>query len=65
MLHLKYDEPLSNFAFKFNLRCYSVVRLHDMWADSRIVAGDLIRLVAPAGRPGPPVALVGWCRLSG
>jgi ABC-type thiamine transport system ATPase subunit len=22
---LKYDEPLSNFAFKFNMRCYTMV----------------------------------------
>ena len=23
LLKLKYDEPLSNFAFEFNLRCYT------------------------------------------
>jgi len=31
-LKLKYDEPLSNFAFKFDLRRYGMVMLGNMTA---------------------------------
>ena len=33
------------------------LRLHDMWAESKIRPGDLIRLVAPHARSGPPINL--------
>ena len=49
-LKLKYDKPLSNFAFKFNLRRYtSALSVHYHLLDAN-------------GNP-QVTTVVGWCRL--
>jgi hypothetical protein len=57
LLKLKYDEPLSEFAFKFNLRRYSKDRLSIMVVlfslgnvGGRLAAGAASDLVVGSGR---------------
>jgi hypothetical protein len=39
----KYDEPLSNFAFKTNLRRYNLARIDRLLAKSGSAKEDLVR----------------------
>ena len=50
-LKLKYDELLSSFAFKFNLRRYTLAETQSMFLDS--LCGDAAWLVGSDTRPQP------------
>jgi len=57
-LKLKYDKPLSNFAFKFNLRRYNVGDMLSRWSDGRLLSNlHRVRMPAPlpANAPGRAV----------
>ena len=60
LLKLKYDKLLSNFAFKFNLCCYTEgINLHTLDRDVETPAPDSALNGLMPGPPPPPSAFAG------